>query len=397
MTGGQPRVCYATATFLACAMAANFVPTPLYPRYQEKWDLSPTQISVAFSVYAIAVLVVLMTLGGLSDRVGRIPALRAGSALLLIALVVLAAASSYEMLLAGRVLQGLGTAITSSAGGAALTELHPRGVRAGSFQFTLALACGIAVGPVLSGWVASHAPAPEVAPYVVIGVIMLLPALMLATTSLPECRSGGRLIRPIVVPRRLWVPFGAVIASIAATNVCLGVIGTFGPEIAEALGWMSASAAGALVSVVMLSIAVAQLLGRVLPTGVSLWLCCVIGAAGWGVLTLGLRADDAGIVVGGAIVLGCGAGLGLLSSTARSGAIAPPERRAQVQSAHLVAAFVALTLSSTVLGGPVLTNTSLTTALVCAAVVDLVLLVAALLFTRATVATGGTHAAMVDQ
>lgn len=52
---------------------------------------------------------------------------------------------------------------------------------------------------------------------------------------------------------------------------------------------------------------------------------------------LGLVAATGWLVVPGAVAIGTGAGLGLLSSAVHIGHVAPDDRRAEVYSAYLVA------------------------------------------------------------
>jgi predicted MFS family arabinose efflux permease len=374
-------------------MAANFTPTPLYPRYQDAWSLSASQVSLVFSAYAIGVLAVLFTLGGLSDRIGRLPTLRGAATLVLVSLVVLAAAPSYEVLLAGRLLQGMGTGVVASAGAAAMLDLHPRGVRAGSLQFTLVISSGIALGPALAGLVASELPYPLVTPYVVVGLLTVGAAALLLTASIQERRAAGeRLVQPIRVPRPLWTAFAGAATPIISTNIAFGAMGSFGPKVAQGVGWQSSAAAGGLVSGMLVAVAGLQILGRVIPVRIGLVAGCAAGAAGWATLLLALRTDAAWAAVLGTGVLGAGAGLALLSSAALVGSIAPVGHRAEIQAAYFAVAFLAVATASLALG-PVVHSASLEAAIGVAALADLVLTVMmAVLLVRHPVTVGGTDA-----
>ncbi|WP_247695923.1 hypothetical protein [Streptomyces sp. b94] len=56
---------------LAALLAASSAPTPLHPLYQDQWGLSALAVTVVFSVYALALLLALLTTGALSDHLGR--------------------------------------------------------------------------------------------------------------------------------------------------------------------------------------------------------------------------------------------------------------------------------------------------------------------------------------
>jgi hypothetical protein len=70
--------------------------------------------------------------------------------------------------------------------------------------------------------------------------------------------------------------------------------------------------------------------------------------------------------------VGAGAGLALLSSAALIGAIAPVERRAELQAAYFAVAFLAVATASMALG-QIVHTASLGTAIVVATATDLVL------------------------
>ena len=80
-----PRVAlYLQASIVVAFLAASSAPTPLYAVYQSKWGFTPITITAVFGIYALAVLAALLTVGSLSDYVGRRP-------VLLVAIVIQAA------------------------------------------------------------------------------------------------------------------------------------------------------------------------------------------------------------------------------------------------------------------------------------------------------------------
>jgi MFS family permease len=71
-----PRVAlYLQASIIVTFLAASSAPTPLYAVYQAKWGFTPITITTVFGIYALAVLAALLTVGSLSDYVGRRPVL----------------------------------------------------------------------------------------------------------------------------------------------------------------------------------------------------------------------------------------------------------------------------------------------------------------------------------
>ena len=57
--------------------ASSSAATPLYRLYQQSMHLTPFWITIVFAVYVASLLVALLTVGGLSDYVGRRPVMLA--------------------------------------------------------------------------------------------------------------------------------------------------------------------------------------------------------------------------------------------------------------------------------------------------------------------------------
>ena len=59
------------ASIIITFLAGSSAPTPLYAVYAAAWGFSPITVTVIFGIYALAVLASLLTVGSLSDYVGR--------------------------------------------------------------------------------------------------------------------------------------------------------------------------------------------------------------------------------------------------------------------------------------------------------------------------------------
>jgi MFS family permease len=89
------------ASITVSLLAASSAPTPLYPTYQAAWDFSALTTTVVFGVYAITFLAALLTVGRLSDHIGRRPVLLAGIAGNVLALAIFVDAHSVAAEAAG--------------------------------------------------------------------------------------------------------------------------------------------------------------------------------------------------------------------------------------------------------------------------------------------------------
>lgn len=348
---------------LLVTMIASFTPTPLFPTYQDQWGLTEAQVSLVFAGYPVGVVVVVLGLGGLSDRIGRRPTLLLGAVVLVAAMLVLTIAGSLLPLLAGRLLQGLGAGLITGAAAAALMDSHPGGPDSGSFVNTLTISLGAALGPVVAGTLADASSRPLAVPYLAVVALLLVPVALLARRG-PAARPspGGRLIRPVRVARGIWLPFSIAAGGIVITNTCMSLYGAFGPLVAHSVGWTSEAAAGRLVSLCLGAVAVAQVAGRRVEPLPAVRIGAAAATLGWGLTAYGASGGLSWAVLLGTALLGGGAGLCLLGAASLIGRIAAPERRAETYSAFLVVGFGTLG-GAALVAGPLLGSLGLTTVL----------------------------------
>ena len=124
---------------------------PVTPLYTQEILLGDRfAIGIVSGVFAVASLLMRPFSGRLVDKRGRRIALLLGSAISVLAALGHLAASSIEILIAMRVLLGIGEALFFVAGLAAATDLAPANRRGEAISLvSLSLYLGIAIGPVV--------------------------------------------------------------------------------------------------------------------------------------------------------------------------------------------------------------------------------------------------------
>src|SRR6202021_1473886 len=163
-----------TAAFAAFFIAAG-APTPLLPIYEANWPFPASMVTVAFGVYAIALLLTLLVIGSLSDHIGRRPLLIGAIALELASMLVFLVSPSSSWITPARIIQGVATAAATSSFSAAILELAPdkrkhlAGVITG-----LAPAAGIGVGALFSGVIAQFSSSAAATVWIILGAVMLI-------------------------------------------------------------------------------------------------------------------------------------------------------------------------------------------------------------------------------
>lgn len=234
------------ASIILFFLAGSSAPTPLYSVYQAAWGFSPVTVTVIFGIYAVAVLMTLLTFGSLSDYVGRRPVLIAATLMQAATMIVFATAQGLSALLVARVLQGLSTGAAISAIGAGLLDIdRPRGTVANS----VAPMAGTATGGILSGLMVQYLPAPTHLVYLVLSAVFLLQATGVAFMPESVVPRAGALasLRP-----RLRIPAGlrgAVLLAapaLVASWALAGFYGSLGPALVRRILGSSSVVVGGL-------------------------------------------------------------------------------------------------------------------------------------------------------
>jgi MFS family permease len=197
---------FVLASLIVALLASSAAPTPLYAIYQAEWHFTPITTTVIFGVYALAVLAGLLTLGKLSDHIGRRPVLLTAITVHAGALVIFATATGVPALLSARVVQGLSTGAALGAIGAAMLD-HDRDL--GTYANAVAPGMGTASGAILSALAIRFLPDPTHLIYFALIGVLALQATAIAAMSETVSAAPGALasMRPeIAMPRALRAP-----------------------------------------------------------------------------------------------------------------------------------------------------------------------------------------------
>jgi MFS family permease len=214
-------------TFLAAASA----PTPLYGVYQEEWGFSAITTTIVFSVYAVSVLAALLTIGSLSDHIGRRPVLFGALGAQAVALVLFVVAENVPVLMAARFVQGISTGAAIGAMGAGLLDLNKlRGATASA----VAPMFGTGAGAVISGIFVQWLPAPEHLIYLVLLGLFAVQAVgvaFMAETVTPKPGALASLRPQFALPPAARRPLIAATPAMIACWSMAGLYGSLGPAL----------------------------------------------------------------------------------------------------------------------------------------------------------------------
>ena len=153
--------------------------SPLEKWVNERLGQGPAEFGIAMSVLLLANLLFQLPVGRMSDAVGRRPLIVAGLVLMAPAVVMVGLASTTWVLLAALAVQGVSAAMMSSPTYALAADLAPPGSAAKQMSvLTAAYASGMAVGPLLSGFLAGYFFCEL--PFIMAGVLAVLTMIYVA-------------------------------------------------------------------------------------------------------------------------------------------------------------------------------------------------------------------------
>jgi predicted MFS family arabinose efflux permease len=236
-TGGLAWAGTALA-FTSMYLAAGAL-TPLLVVYKAQWDLAPSQLTVAFAVYAIGFLAAALVLGSLSDHVGRRPVLIGALVVQLASNLMFLVAPGVGWVIAGRIVQGLASGAATGAFTAALVELAPpHRKRLGPILGSVGLTGGLAVGSLLAGLAIELTSSANTIAFVVLSALTIVGGLAVVASPETIRRSPGALrslVPHVAVPAAARVEFLAAAPVVAAVWMLAGLSGGLAPSMVHSV------------------------------------------------------------------------------------------------------------------------------------------------------------------
>ena len=362
---------WAIALAFLTAMAFSTVPTPLYPIYQARDGFSTFMVTIVFTVYAVGVLTSLLLAGHISDRVGRKKVLIPALILELVAAVLFLADPALPILIAARLVTGLGVGMITATATAYLQELHTAhrpGASSQRFEIvsTAVNIGGLGIGPLVAGFLAQYVEAPLRLPYIVFIALLLISIGAVALTSETVERTTPL---PAYRPQRVSIDHGDRRGFVAAAVAAVASFAVFGLFTSVVPGFVSGTLhqpSRALAGLVVFSMFGAAAVAQTTTVGIDPRSRRTIGllALAVGVVLLAIGDHTAslpGFLIGG-IAAGAGAGLLFKAAVGAVAAMAPRAERGEALASLFLFAYAGLIVP--VIGlGVALEHTAATTAM----------------------------------
>jgi MFS family permease len=356
--------------------ASSSAVTPLYHLYQASMHLTPFWVTIVFASYVASLLAALLTVGGLSDYVGRRPVILAALLLNAAAMILFSEARDVGQLILARAVQGLSVGVGTTALGAAILDTNrARGPLLNSVTAFL----GMTAGSLGAAALITFAPDPLHRVYeVLLGLTALMIALLYVMPESSTRKTGALAsLRPHV---RVPPQSRAVLVRLTPANVAAWALGglylsLMPTVVATAMGVASPWVGGVVVAALMLTAAVAVATFRDWP--VRRLILTSTSALGLGVAVsmIGIQQQQVAALLAGTVIAGVGFGSTFSGTLRALLPTAEPHQRAGLLSAFYLQSYLAFSLPAVAAGLSVARIGLSTTAYLYGAVIMLLALI----------------------
>ena len=339
------------AITLLSFLAASTAPTPLYHLYQDQLHFSAAVLTLIFGVYALSLLAALLTVGSLSDHLGRKPVIFTAVLLNALAMVLFIGADSVTWLISARVLQGFATGMATAVLSATLLDTDRQ---QGPLINSVAPLLGMALGGMGCGLLAEFAPAPLQLTYWLLLALFVLQALYVWRLPETVTRQAGAWasLRPTLhVPMQARPTLWRVLPLNTATWALGGFYASLAPSLVRtATGSTSNLIGGATVAALTVTGALMIFTMRNRPAARALQWGASLLPIGLVLILLGVHSASLSLFFLGTLVAGCGFGAGFLGAVRSLVPLALPHERAGLMSAYYVLSYLAFCLPALLAG-----------------------------------------------
>ena len=332
-------------TFTSLYLAAGAL-TPLLVLYREQAGFAASLLTLAFAVYAIGFLAALLTLGSLSDHVGRRPVLIGALIIQLASNLMFLMGPDIGWVIAARIVQGAATGAATTAFTAALVEVAPANrKRLGTNLGSVGLTGGLAFGSLLAGLGIQLTDTANSIVFVALTVITVLGIVVVALSPETVTRAPGALrslIPRVAIPPATRGELAAAAPVIAAVWMLAGLSGGLAPSMVGSvfdldsglLNGLAGFIAPAASAVVGLAFAKFDP-RRAMTIGIY---ASIAGPVG---IVIGASAGSLAIMFVGQAIAGVGFGASFTAALRLIFPLAPPHQRAGVVAVIYIISYVA--------------------------------------------------------
>lgn len=317
--------------------------SPLYPIYQQLWQLLPSHITYIFVAYMFGCLTTLLFLGRSSNSFGFIRTLQTGLFFAVIGLTLSVFASNSYFLGFGRFIIGIASGLISTSAMLGLIYTIPDSHKQNAAQLSsIITVLGFGLGPFIGGAIAQFSDDPLITPY-----LPVIAAAILSLLSLFSIKSLNFDRQPFSVAPHLELPeiqFKKLFYIASFTAFCafgsFSLFASLAPSfIKNIIPWHGPLISGATIASILLVSALVQFIAKSIDMHKALNLGLILLISSYMILSICMIMHWSALFFISVISVGMGHGLSLLGAFALVHHMTNIENRAAVISTYLFIAY----------------------------------------------------------
>ena len=318
--------------------------SPLYPIYQELWQLLPSHITYIFVAYMFGCMATLLFLGRASNSFGFLRTLQAGMLFVIAGLALSAISPNALSLSFARFLIGIASGLISTSAMLGLIYTIPDSHKQSAPQLSsIITVIGFGLGPLIGGIIAQFSAKPLMTPYlpVIAGAIVCLVSLF-SVKHVPTQKQPFSIAPHLQLPEAqyhglFYIAGFTAFSAFASFSLFASLAPSFVKDI---IPWHGPMVSGTAIASILLVSALSQFTAKkmnprkALNTGLlSLIIGCML-------LSLCAYMHWSILFFISVFAAGMGHGLGLLGAFGMIHGMTQPENRAAVMSTYLFVAYL---------------------------------------------------------
>ncbi len=318
--------------------------SPLYPIYQQMWQLMPSDITLIFVAYMFGCLTTLLFLGRTSNTIGYIKTMQVGLVFIIVGLICSIFASNAVWLCIGRFIIGIASGLMTTSALLGLIQTVPESHKHIAPQLSsIITAIGFGLGPLIGGLIAQFSEAPLVTPYipVVIGSVFCLISLFFLKADHFKVQAfsfAPKLLRPQQKHHaQFWIICLAAFCVFAAFSLFASLSPSFLKDI---LPWHGPLVSGIAITSILFISAIVQYFARTVAPTKSLSYGLIMGLFSLMMLGLCMWLKVSVLFLVSDVFFGIAHGLILLGAFGLIHSMSTVENRAAVMSTYLFVGYL---------------------------------------------------------
>lgn len=318
--------------------------SPLYPIYQNVWNLIPSQITYIFVAYMFGCLATLLFLGRTSNSFGFLRTLQIGICFVILGLGLSIIAPNALSLSLARFIIGIASGLISTSAMLGLFSTIPDSHKNSAAQFSsIITVIGFGLGPITGGVIAQYSKTPLITPYIPIIVGAIICLIGLLNIKVPHIKPQPFSLAPhLQLPKPqfkllFYISGFTAFSAFASFSLFASLAPSF---VKDAIPWHGPLVSGIAISSILLVSAIVQFFAKSIPSKTCVKAGLVTFILSFILLALCMTMHWSALFFISDILVGVGHGLSLIGAFSFIHIMTDLNNRAAIMSTYLFVGYL---------------------------------------------------------